>query len=111
MGLRPTPPAGMSRKSSPFCQALQPCVRSLAPPSLPRPQLNATANTRGSLDFFLSFPITAIKTSLMTLTVAADDVQFVVSRSPASIEAVQAGPPWPAAPALPAARAGLALCV
>ncbi|KAL4424812.1 hypothetical protein ABPG77_000852 [Micractinium sp. CCAP 211/92] len=54
-----------------------------------RNQLNATANSRGSLDFFLSFPITAIKTSLMTLTVAADDVQFVVSRSPASIENVQ----------------------
>ncbi|KAL4437103.1 hypothetical protein ABPG75_004242 [Micractinium tetrahymenae] len=54
-----------------------------------RNQLNATLNSRGSLDFFLSFPITAIKTSLMTLTVAADSVQFVVSRSPAAIESVQ----------------------
>lgn len=72
----------------------------------PALQLNATTNSQGALDFFLSFPISAIKTSLMTLTVAADDVQFVVARSPATVEGVQAGP---AVHALPADPAGLFL--
>lgn len=37
----------------------------------------------------LNLPITSIKTSLLALSVAADDVAFVVNRSPAAIDRVE----------------------
>lgn len=37
----------------------------------------------------LNLPITSIKTSLLALSVAADDVAFVVNRSPAAIDGVE----------------------
>ena len=43
----------------------------------------------GSLQLSLNLPIAAIKTSLLTLTVAADDVALVVNRCPAEIISIE----------------------
>ena len=45
----------------------------------------------GGVQLALNLPISAIQTSLLTLTVAADDVAFVVNRAPAQIQDVQVG--------------------
>ena len=42
--------------------------------------------------------IAAIKTSLLTLTVSADDVALVVNRSPAEIISIEVTPLLPASP-------------
>jgi hypothetical protein len=44
------------------------------------------------MNYYLNLPLTGIRTSLVTLTVAADDVALTVNRSPAQILSVQVGP-------------------
>jgi hypothetical protein len=41
------------------------------------------------MNYYLNLPLTGIRTSLVTLTVAADDVALTVNRSPAQILSVQ----------------------
>ncbi len=41
------------------------------------------------LNYYLNLPLPGIRTSLVTLTVAADDVALTVNRSPAEILSVQ----------------------
>lgn len=43
----------------------------------------------GKLQLSLNLPLPGIRTSLLTLTVAADDVAFVVNRSPAEVVKVE----------------------
>jgi hypothetical protein len=52
-------------------------------------QLSGRLLPGGVQQLLLNLPISAIKTSLLTLTVSADDVAFVVNRSPAQITAVE----------------------
>ena len=64
----------------------------LPPPTPPRSrQLTGELQEDGSFKLALNLPISAIKVSLLTLMVAADDVAFVVNRSPAQITSVQVG--------------------
>lgn len=52
-------------------------------------QMRAAEMPSGSLQLSLNLPIAAIKTSLLTLTVAADDVALVVNRCPAEIISIE----------------------
>lgn len=66
-------------------------------PSPSAPQLTSEEGAAGSLRLSLNLPLRGIRTSLLSLAVAADNVTFVVNRSPARIDAVEVG--WLAAPA------------
>lgn len=59
-------------------------------PALPAAQVTASPAAGSGLQLSLNLPVPGIKTSLLTLSVAADDVKLVVNSSPANITRVQA---------------------
>ena len=71
----------------PRCKADAPLR--LCPAPLPALQMTSASGPNGSLQLSLNLPLPAIQTSLVTLSVAADDVEFVVNRCPADIVSVQ----------------------
>lgn len=53
------------------------------------PQLTSEEAAGGALRLSLNLPLRGIRTSLLSLAVAADNVTFVVNRAPAQITAVE----------------------
>lgn len=69
---------------------------------MPSWQLVMEESGGGAPRLSLNLPLRDVRTSLLSLAVAADNVTFVVNRAPAAIEGVQVGRAWVWVARLPA---------
>lgn len=80
------PPNHPTLTPTPF----KPTHASIYPPT-PTPSQVEYTRTGGGVQLSLNLPLTSIKTSLLTLSVAADNITFTTNRSPARIVSTQVG--------------------